>query len=316
MFSFFELTKGTLIEPHLEFATGLKLDPTSLIDFNLFIEVQHKSGVDIYLPSGSSRRDQKPEIFRLTGQFRFRIKLDLARSVSAKKIVVYSASRDYFNHLTKLLTLEPSFRFKPPPDMNSLTIKSIILQYPFTSGYLEICSWGVEKDNPIFEELLITKDGQIDLIEITNINKIDTIAFYDIEKNKEIIERSTIDSKSPQLSLFNFEDLDKSTLSAELNKKSDAPEKNEEDILINTIAQYIRKNLSKSEAEVIITNTAGKSIPEILHFVDAFIKKIKFNQKEHREKIKSIVADFYTEHYKQISEQNFTQAIEEFYTNN
>lgn len=315
MFSFFEIVTGNFIKPHLEFETYLKLEPSLLIDSSLFTVVHHKSGVDLYIPqaSSSSKKDQRPKIFRFTPDFKFKITLESA-ILPPEKISVYSASDQYFNHLNQLLPLEPTFKFKPLLNMDSNLIKSILLKSSCSIGYIEISSWRIE--NPIFEELFITSIDQLDLIDFTNIKNIERIALYDIEKNKMMVQLQNgrkADSKNSQLSLFHSDDIKPQVNSEAVSENLNT---NEADILRNMLMNYFSKNFSQSAANGLLKNTIGKPIPELIQYLDSFIKKIKFNQKEHAEKIKAIVADFYTEHYKQISEQNFTQAIEEFYTNN
>jgi len=330
MFSFLELTTGNFLDPHIEFETNLKLDFSSLLNSNLFVTVSHKFGVDLYIPSGSTtnRTDQKLKIFRFTPDFRFRINLEIARSIPPEKTILYSASNQYFNHLNQLLALEPSFKLKPAKKMESYTLKEMLLDSSFKTGYIEIASWTIDNtpsdfgndNNVSIEEIYITSLEEFEPIDFTNIHRVDRYALYDIEKNRELAQLQSskkLDSNSSQLDLFNLEDTTGYSLSTQHeNQSHDKPHKKEEDILRDMLFNYFSENVSESAAKDVLKNTSGKSIPDILRYVNSYVRNIKFNQNEHREKIKAIVADFYTEHFHYLSNQNITQAIEEFYTNN
>lgn len=170
-------------------------------------------------------------------------------------------------------------------------LKNYLLASSCQNGFLEINSFS---ENPQIEIILIETGKELEIIDFSNLKKINRILIYDFEKNN---------------------------LKCQF-KKSTPPEGEKiQRKLFNLIADYFEKNVSAKiiwdlplDRDAIFREHATpETLEKTFSAIKKAIEKIKLNQKEHKEKIKELISIFYSENYNELEKLNLTTTIEKLY---
>lgn len=295
MITFYDINSEKELKPETEFKARIKFDPFKVLNENLFAVALLNNNFFLFIDKS---------VYQFTPEFKFKLEKPPA---DWETITIYSADKNYFDLLKQYLTLEPCFKFKPPQDASPKEIKKLIAESTCQNGFLEINSF---KPNPAIDVIIIENGNEFNKIEILDIENINRILIYDIEKNLCKIEQTTF-SKDSLATTTKPQSQNSTPNQSQLHRK-----------LFELILNYIEKNVSAKIARdlPIDRNSIYRehATPETLKTTLSAIKKaiemIKINQKEHREKIKTLIEIFYSEHYNELEKLNLTTTIEKFYS--
>lgn len=284
MLTFYDINNQTELKPELEFKSRIKFDPFKVLNENLFAVALYNNNLFLFIDR---------LVYQFTPEFKFKLEKP---PTTWETISIYSATKNYFDLLKQYLALEPCFKFKPSPEID---IKPVLKNSSCKNGFLEINSL----PNPEIDIIIIKTGNEFDLIELTNTEKINRIIIYDFEKN-----------------LCRIGANQNNTLTEEITGEDPASTIHRR--LFELILNYIEKNIStKITYELQFNRNAifrERATPETLQATLSAIKSainlIKVNQKEHREKIKTLIEIFYSENYAELEKLNLTTQIEKFYT--
>ncbi|MEN3039231.1 MAG: hypothetical protein ABDI07_08810 [Candidatus Kryptonium sp.] len=284
MIYFYDIENDIKYEPKLEFETTLKFDPKNFVSKDTFAVGITTDFIDIFT---------NDSIHRISKDFKFKIQKP---AENYSKLKIFSSHKQYLNLLNLLLDLEPCFKISPPPDTEPEYLLKLISNSSCKQGFLEINSFA---DEPIFEEIIISNENTLKQIQLTSTEKINRILIYDLEKNKSCTLNNP---KSP---------ITQNLPPAQLHTK-----------LFNMILNYMEQNISArfvynlpiNRDAIYRSNISQETFQATLETIKKAISLIKINQKEHREKIKTLIEAFYSEYYNELENRNLTTLIEKFYT--
>jgi len=291
MITFYDINRDIELKPKTEFKTRLKLDPFKVINENTFAIALYDNYFDLFTSS---------DTLRFTPEFKVKLEKKQGNELNYKEIIFFTADDEYIELLKQYLSLEPCFKIKPPQDLPREELLKLLQNSSCKNGLLEINAI----PNPEIDIVLIQSGEEFNLIDFPDLEKINRILIYDIEKNACLTSPKPIysDAKNPV--------------------NAQAPKSNIHTKLFELIADYLEKNVS---ARIIYEVPLDRnkifrenSNPDTLNATFQAIKKainlIKTDKPKHIENIKTLISTFYTEHYHELEKLNLITHLEKFYT--
>jgi hypothetical protein len=291
MITFYDINRDIELKPEIAFKTIIKLDPFKVINENTFAIALYDNYFDLFTSS---------DTLRFTPEFKVKLEKKQGNELNYKEIIFFTADDEYIELLKQYLSLEPCFKIKPPQDLPREELLKLLQNSSCKNGFLEINAI----PNPEIDIVLIQSGEEFNLIDFPDLEKINRILIYDIEKNACLTSPKPIysDAKNPV--------------------NAQAPKSNIHTKLFELIADYLEKNVS---ARIIYEVPLDRnkifrenSNPDTLNATFQAIKKainlIKTDKPKHIENIKTLISTFYTEHYHELEKLNLITHLEKFYT--
>jgi hypothetical protein len=291
MITFYDINQDIQLKPEIAFKTIIKLDPFKVISQNTFAIALYDNYFDLYTSS---------DTLRFTPEFKVKLEKKQGNELNYKEIIFFTADEEYFELLKQYLSLEPCFKIKPPQDLPREELLKLLQNSSCKNGFLEINAI----PNPEIDIVLIQSGEEFNLIDFPDLEKINRILIYDIEKNTCLTGPKPIYSDA------------KNSVSVQ------APKSNIHTKLFELIYDYLEKNVS---ARIIYEVPLDRnkifrenSNPDTLNATFQAIKKainlIKIDKPKHIENIKALISAFYTEHYHELEKLKLVTQLEKFYT--
>jgi hypothetical protein len=291
MITFYDINQDIQLKPEIAFKTIIKLDPFKVISQNTFAIALYDNYFDLYTSS---------DTLRFTPEFKVKLEKKQGNELNYKEIIFFTAEDEYLELLKQYLALEPCFKIKPPQDLPREELLKLLQNSSCKNGFLEINAI----PNPEIDIVLIQSGEEFNLIDFPDLEKINRILIYDIEKNTCLTGPKPIYSDA------------KNSVSVQ------APKSNIHTKLFELIYDYLEKNVS---ARIIYEVPLDRnkifrenSNPDTLNATFQAIKKainlIKIDKPKHIENIKALISAFYTEHYHELEKLNLITQLEKFYT--
>jgi hypothetical protein len=291
MITFYDINRDIEFKPKTEFKTRLKLDPFKLISENTFVIALNENYFDLFTSS---------DTYRFTPEFKLKLEKKGANDLNFNELIVFSADREYFDLLREYLALEPCFKIKPPNDLPREELLKLLKNSTCRNGFLEINAI----PNPEIDIVLIQSGEEFNLIDFPDLEKINRILIYDIEKNTCLTGPKPIYSDA------------KNSVSVQAHNS------NIHTKLFELIAEYIEKNistrliwnLSLDRDKIFRQETNPDTLNATFQAIKKAINLIKIDKPKHIENIKALISAFYTEHYHELEKLKLVTQLEKFYT--
>jgi len=289
MITFYDINRDIELKPEIAFKTIIKLDPFKVTNENTFAIALYDNYFDLFTSS---------DTLRFTPEFKVKLEKKQINELNYKEIIFFTADDEYIQLLKQYLSLEPCFKIKPPQDLPREELLKLLQNSSCKNGFLEINAI----PNPEIDILLIQSGEEFNLIDFPDLERINRILIYDIEKNTCLDGPKLIYSDA------------KNSVSVQAH--------NLHTKLFELIAEYIEKNIS---ARIIYEVPLDRnkifrddSNPDTLNATFQAIKKainlIKTDKPKHIENIKALISAFYTEHYHELEKLKLITHLEKFYT--
>jgi hypothetical protein len=213
MITFYDINQDIQLKPEIAFKTIIKLDPFKVISENTFAIALYDNYFDLYTSS---------DTLRFTPEFKVKLEKKQGNELNYKEIIFFTADEEYFELLKQYLSLEPCFKIKPPQDLPREELLKLLQNSSCKNGFLEINAI----PNPEIDIVLIQSGEEFNLIDFPDLEKINRILIYDIEKNTCLTGPKPIYSDA------------KNSVSVQ------APKSNIHTKLFELIYDYLEKNVS------------------------------------------------------------------------
>jgi len=291
MITFYDINRDIEFKPKTEFKTRLKLDPFKLIGENTFVIALNDNYFDLYTSS---------DTLRFTPEFKVKLEKKQGNELNYKEIIFFTADDEYFKLLKQYISLEPCFKIKPPQDLPREELLKLLKNSTCMNGFLEINA----VPNPEIDIVLIQSGEEFNLIDFPDLERINRILIYDIEKNACLAGPKPI-----------YSDAKNSVSGQAHNLKFHTK-------LFELVAEYIEKNistrliwnLSLDRDKIFRQETNPDTLNATFQAIKKAINLIKTDKPKHIENIKTLISAFYTEHYIELEKLKLITHLEKFYT--
>jgi hypothetical protein len=289
MITFYDINRDIELKPEIAFKTIIKLDPFKVISENTFAIALYDNYFDLFTSSNT---------LRFTPEFKVKLEKKQGNELNYKEIIFFTAEDEYIQLLKQYISLEPCFKIKPPQDLPREELLKLLQNSSCKNGFLEINAI----PNPEIDIVLIQSGEEFNLIDFPDLERINRILIYDLEKNACLTGPKPIYSDA------------KNSVSVQAH--------NLHTKLFELVAEYLEKNVS---ARIIYEVPLDRnkifrddSNPDTLNATFQAIKKainlIKIDKPKHIENIKALISAFYTEHYHELEKLKLVTQLEKFYT--
>jgi hypothetical protein len=291
MITFYDINRDIELKPEIAFKTIIKLDPFKVISENTFAIALYDNYFDLYTSS---------DTLRFTPEFKVKLEKKQGNELNYKEIIFFTADEEYFELLKQYLALEPCFKIKPPQDLPRGELLKLLQNSSCKNGFLEINAI----PNPEIDIVLIQSGEEFNLIDFPDLERINRILIYDIEKNTCLTSPKPIYSDA------------KNSVSVQAHNS------NIHTKLFELIADYIEKNvstrliwnLSLDRDKIFRQETNPDTLNATFQAIKKAINLIKIDKPKHIENIKALISAFYTEHYHELEKLKLVTQLEKFYT--